>query len=151
MPIGRPIANAQVYVLDAHLQPVPLGVTGEIHIGGHGVGRGYLNRPELTAQRFIANPFSSDPAARLYKTGDMGRWLADGTLVYQGRNDFQVKLRGHRIELGEIEARLLQCEGVREAVVIARAAADDVRLVAYVVAGTVPAPTVEQMRLVNGL
>ncbi|WP_422775841.1 amino acid adenylation domain-containing protein [Pseudomonas mediterranea] len=126
--IGRPFANVQVHVLDARGEPAPLGVAGEIHIGGVGVARGYLNRPELSAERFIADPFSSEPNARLYKTGDLGRWLADGTLEYLGRNDFQVKIRGFRIELGEIENVLLGCAGVTEAVVIAR---DDSRLVAY--------------------
>ncbi|MBD2816128.1 amino acid adenylation domain-containing protein, partial [Xenorhabdus sp. Flor] len=118
--IGRPIANTQIYLLDLYGQPVPLGVTGEIHIAGAGVARGYLNRPELTAERFLPDPFSSLPDARMYKTGDLGRWLPDGNLEYLGRNDFQVKLRGFRIELGEIEARLMQCHGVREAVVLAR-------------------------------
>ncbi|PHM22404.1 non-ribosomal peptide synthase/polyketide synthase [Xenorhabdus ehlersii] len=118
--IGRPIANTQIYILDPHGQPVPLGVVGEIHIAGAGVARGYLNRPELTAERFLSDPFSSDPNARMYKTGDLGRWLPDGTIDYLGRNDFQVKLRGFRIELGEIEAQLMQCYGVQEAVVIAR-------------------------------
>ncbi|WP_156933318.1 non-ribosomal peptide synthetase, partial [Xenorhabdus cabanillasii] len=118
--IGRPIANTQIYLLDPHGQPVPLGVTGEIHIAGAGVARGYLNRPELTAERFLSDPFSSLPDARMYKTGDLGRWLPDGNLEYLGRNDFQVKLRGFRIEPGEIEARLMQCDGVREAVVLAR-------------------------------
>ncbi|WP_146042711.1 AMP-binding protein, partial [Pseudomonas sp. MPBD7-1] len=126
--IGRPIANVQVHVLDARGEPAPLGVAGEIHIGGAGVARGYLNRPELSAERFITDPFSSEPDARLYKTGDLGRWLADGTLEYLGRNDFQVKIRGFRIELGEIENVLLGCAGVTDAVVIAR---EDNRLVAY--------------------
>ncbi|WP_338846004.1 amino acid adenylation domain-containing protein [Massilia sp. W12] len=134
VPIGRPIANNQMYVLDQHMQPTPLNVTGEIYIGGIAVGRGYLNRPELTAERFIPDPFSSRPGACLYKTGDLGRWLEDGVLEYLGRNDFQVKLRGFRIELGEIEARLLQCPGVRETVVLAREdTPGDKRLVAYVV------------------
>ncbi|MCH5022012.1 AMP-binding protein, partial [Pectobacterium atrosepticum] len=88
-----------------------------LHIGGVGVARGYLNRPDLTAERFIPDPFSNQPGARLYKTGDLARWLPDGSLEYLGRNDFQVKLRGFRIELGEIEARLMQCPGVQEAVV----------------------------------
>ncbi|PHM36579.1 non-ribosomal peptide synthetase [Xenorhabdus innexi] len=118
--IGRPIANTQIYILDAYSQPVPLGVIGEIHIAGKGVARGYLNRPELTAERFLIDPFSSVPDARMYKTGDLARWLPDGNIEYLGRNDFQVKIRGFRIELGEIETQLMQCDGVREAVVIAR-------------------------------
>jgi amino acid adenylation domain-containing protein len=136
VPIGKPISNTRLYILDAHGQPVPLGVSGEIHIGGTAVARGYLFRPELSAERFIADPFSGEADARLYKTGDLGRWLADGNIEYLGRNDFQVKIRGFRIELGEIEARLASAPGVREAVVAARddakgASAGDKRLVAY--------------------
>ncbi|MBD2822984.1 AMP-binding protein, partial [Xenorhabdus sp. 42] len=97
-----------IYILDAQGEPVPCGVTGEIYIGGAGVARGYLNRPALTAERFIPDPFSALPGARLYKTGDLGRWQPDGNIDYLGRNDFQVKLRGFRIELGEIEAQLAQ-------------------------------------------
>ncbi|MDC9591882.1 AMP-binding protein, partial [Xenorhabdus sp. XENO-10] len=119
-PIGRPVANNQIYIFDQYRQPVPLGVTGEIYIAGTGVARGYLNRPELTAERFLVDPFSPNPDARMYKTGDLGRWLPDGNIEYLGRNDFQVKLRGFRIEPGEIEAQLMQCPGVREGVVIAR-------------------------------
>ncbi|CDH26950.1 Non-ribosomal peptide synthetase (fragment) [Xenorhabdus bovienii str. Jollieti] len=132
IPIGHPIANTRIYILDTQGQPVPLGVTGEIHIAGAGVARGYLNRPELTAECFLTDPFAADPGTRMYKTGDLGRWLPDGNIEYFGRNDFQVKLRGFRIELGEIEARLVQCHGVREAVVLVREdEPDNKRLVAY--------------------
>ncbi|MGO4774863.1 amino acid adenylation domain-containing protein, partial [Lysobacter sp. 2RAB21] len=114
-PIGRPIANTRIYILDAHGEPVPAGVSGEIHIAGAGVTRGYHNRAELTAERFLRDPFADDAQARMYKSGDIGRWLPGGVIDYQGRNDDQVKIRGFRIELGEIEAKLSQCFGVREA------------------------------------
>jgi amino acid adenylation domain-containing protein len=134
--IGTPMENRRIYVLDSSAEPVPIGVVGEIFIGGAGVGRGYLHRATMTAERFIPDPFSDIPQARMYKTGDLGRWRDNGTLEYLGRNDNQVKIRGFRIETGEIEAQLRHCPGVKEAVVVAR---EDVpgekRLVAYVVPG----------------
>jgi amino acid adenylation domain-containing protein len=134
--IGRPIPDLDTYILDRHRQPVPIGVPGELYVGGAGVARGYLNRPELTQERFIPHPFSTDPQARLYKTGDLGRWRADGTIEYLGRNDTQVKIRGFRIELGEIESRLLHHPEVKEAVVLAREdEPGEKRLVAYVTLG----------------
>jgi natural product biosynthesis luciferase-like monooxygenase protein len=132
--IGRPMANTQAYIVDRNLQPVPVGVPGELLIGGEGVVRGYLNRPELTDQRFVPNRFSSNSASRLYRTGDLARYRPDGVVEYLGRLDHQVKIRGHRIELGEIEAVLNRHPMVRESVVVAREDnPGDVRLVAYVV------------------
>jgi amino acid adenylation domain-containing protein len=137
IPIGRPIANTAIYILDKNRQPVPAGVPGEIFIGGEGVARGYLNQPELTAERFIPNPFgdkSETGAPRLYRTGDLGRFRADGTIEFLGRRDHQVKIRGHRIEPGEIESTLARHPAVREAVVMAREdSRGDRRLVAYAV------------------
>jgi amino acid adenylation domain-containing protein len=132
--VGVPIPDLQVYVLDSNRQPVPIGVNGEMYVGGYGVARGYLNRPELTSERFIPNPFNPDPASRLYKTGDLARYRSDGSLQYLGRIDHQVKIRGFRIELGEIEATLDSHPGVRQAVVVAREdEPGEKRLVAYVV------------------
>ncbi|WP_414753961.1 amino acid adenylation domain-containing protein [Anabaena sp. CCY 9910] len=146
-PIGRPIANTQIYLLDQYLQPVPIGVPGELHIGGIGLARGYLNRPELTQQKFIPHPFSHEPAARLYKTGDLARYLSDGNIEYLGRIDHQVKLRGFRIELGEIEALLSQHPGVIQNILIIR---EDIpgsqRLVAYTVANPDQIPTISELR-----
>jgi non-ribosomal peptide synthetase component F/acyl carrier protein len=132
--IGKPLANTQIYILDKQLQPVPIGVPGEIHIAGDGVSCGYLNRPELTGEKFIADPFSSRAGAKMYKTGDLGRYLMDGRIEFQGRIDNQVKVRGYRIELGEIETVLGRHRAVQECVVIAREdVAGDKRLVGYVV------------------
>ncbi|MGC5700440.1 amino acid adenylation domain-containing protein [Pseudomonas sp. NFXW11] len=146
-PIGRRIPDLQLYVLDAQRQPVPCGVVGELYVGGAGVARGYLNREQLNAQRFIAHPFSEQPGARLYRSGDLARWRPDGSLEYLGRNDDQVKIRGFRIELGEIEARLAACDGVSEARVIARQEpGGDPRLVAYVIPRPGAQPGATQLR-----
>jgi amino acid adenylation domain-containing protein len=132
--IGRPISNTQAYLLDRNLEPVPIGVSGEVYLGGEGIARGYYNRPELTAESFIPNPFDRKPGSRLYKTGDVARYLPDGTIQYLGRLDHQVKIRGYRIELGEIETTLNQLTGIKEAVVVAREdEPGDIRIVAYVV------------------
>ena len=134
IPIGRPIANTEIYIVDEYLKPVPIGVPGELMIGGAGVARGYFNQPEMTAERFISNPFSKDPECRLYRTGDLSRYRPDGNIEFLGRMDYQVKIRGYRIELGEIEAVLNDYPAVHEAVVIAREeVSSPKRLVAYVV------------------
>jgi amino acid adenylation domain-containing protein len=147
IPIGRPIANVQVYVLDQHQQPVPIGVPGELYIGGAGVTRGYWQHPELTAAQFIPHPFSLEPGARLYKTGDLIRYLPDGTLEYRGRLDSQVKIRGCRLELGEIEAVLEQHPAVRQAVVVASAETpDETRLTAYLVVDQAEHPSLSALQ-----
>ena len=171
-PIGRPIANTQVYLLDRHLNPVPIGICGELFIGGDGLARGYRSRPEQTAERFIPNPFSDEPGTRLYKTGDLARYLADGNIEFLGRIDNQVKIRGFRIELGEIETVLGQHPAIRETVVVAREnqkdgnlglrnakgeienakseiqnpRSGDRALVGYVVPQQEPAPTIDDLR-----
>ncbi|KAG0005184.1 hypothetical protein BGZ80_005496, partial [Entomortierella chlamydospora] len=134
VPIGRPIANKRVYVLDADKNPVPLGAVGELYIGGVGLARGYLNRPDLTAKAFLPDPFMEESGGRMYKTGDLVRYLPDGNLMFLGRNDHQIKIRGFRIELGEIEACLAEHPVVREAAVVVVGEVTDKRLVAYVVA-----------------
>jgi|GEM_PF-118941 len=146
--IGRPIANTQFYVVDGQLQPVPVGVPGELLIAGDGLARGYLNRPELTAEKFIGHPFQEQPGARAYKTGDLARYRPDGNVELLGRLDFQVKIRGYRIELGEIETQLDRHPQVRQAVVVARQAgpqSDDKQLLAYLMVSE-PAPDVSQLR-----
>ncbi|AVH69203.1 non-ribosomal peptide synthetase [Nostoc sp. 'Lobaria pulmonaria (5183) cyanobiont'] len=145
--IGRPIANTQIYLLDTKLQAVPIGVPGEIYIGGAGLARGYLNRPELTKERFISNPLNDKLESRLYKTGDLARYLPDGNLEYLGRIDHQVKIRGFRIELGEIENALLKHPAVREIVVLAREDKPRVqKLVAYIVLLPDQTPTISELR-----
>jgi amino acid adenylation domain-containing protein len=146
VPIGRPIANTSLYVLDANLKPLPIGVAGELYVGGIGVGRGYLNDPEQTGKRFLRDPFSNQRAARLYRTGDLACWRADGTLEFLGRIDHQVKIRGYRIELTEIEYVLLEHPDVQSAIVQARDVAGEARLVAHVVAAADRHPEVAELR-----
>jgi amino acid adenylation domain-containing protein len=145
--IGRPIANTKIYILDAYGNPVPIGVTGELYIGGDAVARGYLGRPELTTERFLTDPFAKEPEARMYKTGDLGRWHEDGSIEFLGRNDFQVKIRGFRIELGDIEAALRQHPQLREAVVdVYEPFPGDKRLAAYLVLKKDPTPSIAELR-----
>ena len=149
VPIGRPIINTQLYILDEYLELVPVGVKGELYIGGKGVGRGYLKRPGLTAEKFIPNPYSASEGARLYRTGDIARYLSDGNIEYLGRADHQVKIRGFRIELGEIEAVLMQSSQVKEAVVVAQetlGGGGQQRLVAYVVTEDVEELSTSELR-----
>ncbi|ALI10861.1 MULTISPECIES: non-ribosomal peptide synthase/polyketide synthase [Pseudomonas] len=144
IPIGRPVGNTQAYVLDEQRRPVPIGVAGELYVGGDGLALGYLNQPRLSEERFVANPFSQAPGARLYRTGDLVRWRADGVLLFLGRNDFQVKIRGFRIELGEIEAQLKALPGIGEALVLADA---QQRLLAYFSATEAQEPNALRARL----
>ncbi len=147
IPYGRPLKNQRFHILNSQLQPCPIGVPGELYIGGAGVAQGYLNQPELTSQKFIPDPFSSELEARLYKTGDVGRYLPDGNIEFLGRLDFQVKIRGFRIELGEIEAVLGQNQAVSRCVVLAREdALGEKRLVAYVVLTAAESATVDELR-----
>ena len=145
IPIGSVISNLQAYVLDHKLDLLPIGVTGELFIGGAGLARGYLHRPELTAERFIPNPYSTEAGARFYRTGDLARWRADGQLEYLGRRDNQVKIRGYRIELGELEAVLKKHQAIAEAVVVARQEDNDARLIAYLVASDSVVPTAGEL------
>ncbi len=148
VPIGKPVANTEIYLLDSHMQPVPVGVNGELHIGGVQVARGYLNRPELTSEKFIPDPFSDMPGARLYKTGDLARYLPDGNIEFLGRIDFQVKIRGNRVELGEIESLLERHSAIQRAVVLAREdEPGNKRLVAYLVGNTGEQLVTTQLRL----
>jgi aspartate racemase len=147
VPIGRPIANTQVFILDRELQPVPMGVPGELFTGGDGLARGYLNRPDLTQEKFIVHPFSQEPGARLYRTGDLARWLSDGSVEFLGRIDRQVKIRGFRVEPGEIEAMLATHPAVKKCAVIVREDASGAKcLAAYIVAKQLPAPAADTWR-----
>ena len=147
VPIGRPIANTRLYVLDRHMNPLPPGIVGELYIGGAGVARGYLNRPELTTERFLPDPFSNETGARIYKTGDLARYRSDGILEYLGRLDNQVKVRGYRIELGEIEAKLADLPTVKSSAVLAREdTPGSKQLVGYVVPQGDARPTAEDLR-----
>src|SRR5262249_7627891 len=141
IPLGRPIANTRVYVLDERSNPLPAGMTGELAIGGDGLARGYLGDPALTAQRFVPDSCSGEAGARLYRTGDLARWSSAGAIEFLGRSDSQLKIRGFRVEAGEVEAALMRCASVREAVVAkSEETLSDGRLAAYVVPREPPAP-----------
>jgi acyl carrier protein len=144
--IGSPISNSQIYVLDRARKPVPIGIPGEIYVGGEGVALGYWNRPDLTAERFIQNPLPSAPKARLFRTGDLGRWRADGNLEYLGRVDSQIKLRGMRLELGEVEAVVASHPDVKQAAVLLCGEHDQQRLVAYITSRNGHPPQLQDLR-----
>jgi amino acid adenylation domain-containing protein len=146
LPIGRPIANTKIHILDEQLQPLPVGIAGDLYISGAGLARGYLNRPEITAEKFIKDPFSSDPAARMYQTGDRARYLANGEIEFVGRADDQVKIRGYRVELKEIESVLGSHPGTREVAVIARQEKGEKTLLAYVVPARAQTPTGSELK-----
>lgn len=147
LPIGRPIANTKIYILNKNLQPQPVGITGDLYVSGPGLARGYLNRPEITAEKFIADPFSSETGARMYKTGDLAKYTASGEIEFAGRTDDQVKIRGYRVELEEIEALLGAYKGVHEVVVIAREnSSGEKSLVAYLVPSREQVPTASELR-----
>ncbi len=147
LPIGRPIANTKIYILNKALQPLPVGIAGDLYVSGPGLARGYLNRPEITAEKFIPDPFSSEPGARMYKTGDLARYLANGDIEFAGRTDDQVKIRGYRVELEEIEATLSTHPGVHEVVVMAREnSSGEKTLVAYLVPSREKVPTASELR-----
>jgi acyl-CoA synthetase (AMP-forming)/AMP-acid ligase II/acyl carrier protein len=147
VPIGKPIGNTQLYILDQRLMPVPIGAPGELYIGGDCLARGYLNQPELTAEKFIADPFSSEPARKLYKTGDLVRYLPGGEIVFMGRLDNQVKLRGFRIELGEIENAIRQYHGIQQVFIMVRDdRPGDKRLVAYIIPASGTILEVDKLR-----
>jgi len=147
IPIGKPIANTDLYILDQQQELAPFGVTGELYVGGPCLARGYLQRPDLTAERFVPHPFSAEPGARLYRTGDLCRYLADGQLEFMGRTDQQVKLRGYRIELGEIEAVLREHPSIENAAVsLYGSATENKRLVAYIIADTPDTLLMEELR-----
>ena len=148
IPVGRPLSNTQLYIIDSNLQLVPIGVPGEICVGGDSLALGYLNRPDLTAEQFIANPFNSDPRSRLYRTGDLARYLADGNIEFIGRVDNQVKIRGFRIELGEIESVVNRHPSVKDSVVVARVGDSllEKQLVAYLVPNDLSSLSVPELR-----
>ena len=150
VPIGRPVSNMRAYVLDRHLQPVPVGITGELYLAGDGLGRGYVNRPEPTAENFVPDPFGEEPGGRLYRTGDLARFLSDGRIEFLGRLDAQVKLHGQRIELGEIEARLREQHAVEDAVVVLQEEGASSGIVAYVVPARGTSLTTDALRSTLG-